>query len=201
MIGRLRGVILEKKPPLLLIDVNGVGYEVDAPMSTFYTLPEAGKTITLHTHLVVREDAQLLYGFASEQERHLFRQLIKVSGVGAKMAISILSGMSAEAFTHCINDRDVTSLTRIPGIGKKTAERLVVEMHDRLKDADLPAATAGGSATMSISTPSNGRSDAVSALIALGYKPNEASRWINSVKGEDLSSEELIRQALRLAVK
>ena len=197
MIGRLKGVILEKKPPALLIDVNGVGYEVDAPMSTFYLLPELGEEAILFTHLVVREDAQLLYGFASEQERHMFRQLIKVSGVGAKMAVSILSGMSTEEFSRCIRDRDAGSLTRVPGIGKKTAERLVVEMHDRLKDTQAPA-------SVSIPVPgvaSDGRTDAISALIALGYKPNEASRWIGSVEGDNLTSEELIRQALRLASK
>jgi Holliday junction DNA helicase RuvA len=197
MIGRLTGIIVEKKPPALLIDVNGVGYEVDAPMSTFYLLPELGKKIVLYTHLVVREDAQLLYGFASEQERKMFRQLIKVSGVGAKMAISILSGMSADEFARCIRLRDTSSLTRVPGIGKKTAERLVVEMHDRLKGDESPLAVsmpvAGGVA--------DGRADAISALIALGYKPAEASRWVESISGDDLPSEELIRQALRLAAK
>ena len=198
MIGRLKGTLLEKKPPALLIDVNGVGYEIDAPMSTFYVLPELGKQVVLYTHMVVREDAQLLYGFASQQERHLFRQLIKVTGVGAKMAISILSGMSSDEFSRCIRDRDTGNLTRVPGIGKKTAERLVVEMHDRLKDAEIPVST---SAVPVVGSVTHGRSDAVSALIALGYKPNEASRWINAVKGEDLTSEELIRQALRLAVK
>ena len=197
MIGRLRGVVLEKKPPSLLIDVNGVGYDVDAPMSTFYALPELGKEVVLHTHLVVREDAQLLYGFASEQERHLFRQLIKVSGVGAKMAISVLSGMSADEFARCIRDRDAGTLTRVPGIGKKTAERLVVEMHDRLKEADTPALPGAPI----LGEVKDGRADATSALIALGYKPNEASRWIASVEGDNLTSEELIRQALRLAAK
>lgn len=197
MIGRLTGILLEKKPPHLLIDVNGVGYEVDAPMTTFYVLPELGKKAVLYTHLVVREDAQLLYGFASEQERRLFRQLLKVSGVGPKMAISILSGISADDFARCIHDRDATSLTRIPGVGKKTAERLVVEMHDRLKDVEVTMAI---TAPASLAAPDS-RSDAIGALIALGYKPQEASRWVESIKGENLSSEDLIRQSLRLAAK
>ena len=198
MIGRLTGVILEKKPPALLIDVHGVGYEVDAPMSTFYLLPELGKETVLYTHLVVREDAQLLYGFASEQERHMFRQLIKVSGVGAKMAISVLSGMSPEEFARCIRDRDAASLTRVPGIGKKTAERLVVEMHDRLKDSESQLSDSSPAA---LAPASDGRADAISALKALGYKPQEASRWVGAIKGDDLGSEELIRQALKLAAK
>ncbi len=198
MIGRLTGTLLEKKPPALLVDVNGVGYEVSAPMSTFYVLPELGKQITLYTHLVVREDAQLLYGFACEQERSLFRQLIKVSGVGAKMAVAILSGMSPDEFIRCIQDRDASSLTRVPGIGKKTAERLVVEMFDRLKGVEAvfthnPPALAGGVA--------NGQGDAISALVALGYKANEATRWVASVAEDGMASEELIRQALRLAAK
>ncbi len=197
MIGRLTGILLEKKPPALLIDVNGVGYEISAPMSTFYVLPELGKRATLYTHLVVREDAQLLYGFACEQERSLFRQLIKVSGVGAKMAVAILSGMSPDDFIGCIQDRDASSLTRVPGIGKKTAERLVVEMFDRLKGVEAvltrnPPATNGGS---------GGKGDAISALIALGYKANEANRWVASVAEDGMASEELIRQALRLAAK
>ena len=197
MIGRLTGILLEKKPPALLIDVNGVGYEVDAPMSTFYVLPEIGQKATLHTHLVVREDAQLLYGFASEQERSLFKQLIKISGVGAKMAVAILSGMSSDEFVRCIRDRDSASLTRVPGIGKKTAERLVVEMFDRLKGVEAGLA----SSTPLMGVVTGGRGDAISALVALGYKPNEASRWVESVAEDGMASEDLIRQALRLAAK
>lgn len=200
MIGRLRGTLLAKQAPTLVIDVQGVGYEIEAPMSTFYELPPVGGEVTLHTHLVVRDDAHLLYGFASERERHLFRQLIRVSGIGAKLALTILSGVSADAFVGCVQKRDTATLTRLPGIGKKTAERLVIEMRDRLDgwDASLTAgdvAIAGNAADV---TPLG---DAVSALIALGYKPHEASRMVRIVDGSGLSSEEIIRRALQAAVK
>ena len=204
MIGRLRGILVGKQAPTLLIDVNGVGYEVEAPMSTLYQLPAIDQPVILHTHMVVREDAQLLYGFASLEERSLFRALIKVNGVGAKLALTILSGISADDFVRCVRDEDSASLVRLPGIGKKTAERLIIEMRDRFKDwhggeldasspvADSPLVVAGGNDPVK---------EALSALVALGYKPQEASRFINGLDTEGRSSEEIIRSALQAAVK
>ncbi len=202
MIGRLSGQLLERQAPQLLIDVNGVGYEVNAPMSTFYSLPEVGSKVTLHTHLVVREDAHTLFGFATENERAMFRALIKVNGVGAKLALTILSGISADDFIRCIMDGDIASLTRLPGVGKKTAERLIVEMKDVLKKWH---AEAGGDASASpvaaLVKANDSVADAVSALIALGYKPPEASSMVRGIETKDLSSEEIIRLALQGAVK
>ena len=196
MIGRLSGKIIHKHPPQLLIDVQGVGYEVDAPMSTFYQLPDAGSEVILLTHLVVREDAQLLYGFASETERTLFRHLIKISGVGPKLALTILSGMNADEFVACVQDGDAAALVRMPGIGKKTAERLIIELRDRLKDAQ-PQGDTTPDLAMSSSTSRSPISDAVSALIALGYKPQEASRMVRSVNTDGLPAEEIIRISLQ----
>lgn len=202
MIGRLRGQVVWKQAPQLLIDVNGVGYEVEATMSTFYTLPLENSEITLYTHLVVREDAQLLYGFASEAERAMFRSLIRVNGVGAKMALTILSGMSIDDFACCIREGDSVTLTRLPGVGKKTAERLIIEMRDRL-DKQM-AAGASGVTTIEAAGASPLRKDAVgdavSALVALGYKAPEASRMVRSIKHEELGSEEIIRAALQATV-
>lgn len=203
MIGRIRGILLEKQPPSLLVDVHGVGYLLDAPMSTFYQLPTTGQEVTLHTHMVVREDSQQLYGFASEQERRLFRALIKVSGVGAKMALTILSGSSADEFARCVQDNDTASLTRLPGVGKKTAERLIVEMRDRLADwghegvAGIPAGDVHGG------TPGGDDPvrEAVSALVALGYKPQEASRMVRAVETAEQGSEAIIRAALRATTR
>lgn len=199
MIGRIRGVLLDKQAPDILVDVQGVGYEIQAPMSTIYQLPPVGKEVVLHTHLVVREDAQLLYGFFSLQERSMFRSLIKVSGVGPKMALAILSGMAVDEFARTISKGDIAALTRMPGVGKKTAERLVVEMKDRLSDwggelppVDLPAGAPKGERQLT--------QEAETALIALGYKPQEAARLISSaLKGNPqiTRSEELIRLALR----
>ncbi len=200
MIGRLRGILAEKQPPLLLIDINGVGYEVEAPMSTFYQLPETGATVTLHTHLVVREDAHLLFGFASEGERRLFRTLIKVNGVGAKLALTILSGIAADEFARCVQENDTAALVRLPGVGKKTAERLIVEMRDRLADWE-GAVTLAGAALVESRGGSDELRDAISALVSLGYKPPEASRLVSKVETEGLSSEEIIRAALKQAVK
>ncbi len=197
MIGRLHGTLLEKHPPRLLIDVGGLGYEVEAPMSTFYRLPEIGASVTLHTHLAVREDAHALYGFFTEAERTLFRSLIKVSGVGPRVAITILSGISAGDFTACVNLGDSAALTRLPGVGKKTAERLIVEMRDRLGEAAAGAGAAPGPGA----APGGAVQDAVSALIALGYKPQEAGRMARAVEGEGLESEEIIRRALQATVK
>lgn len=204
MIGRLQGILVEKTPPALLVDVGGVGYELEAPMSTFYTLPEVGQALTLHTHLLVREDAQLLYGFATQTERAMFRTLIKVSGVGAKMALAILSGISAGEFARCVQDDDTATLVKLPGIGKKTAERLIVEMRDRIRDwggsaSDfLPGQAAGGRpAEQGVSSVK----EAITALVALGYKPQEASRMINNIEDAgELSTEEIIRAALKGAV-
>jgi len=201
MIGRIRGTLLEKQAPQLLIDVNGIGYEVSAPMSTFYNLPELDASITLHTHLVVREDAHTLYGFATENERAMFRSLIKVNGVGAKLALTILSGISAEDFSVCIMDNDTAGLTRLPGVGKKTAERLIVEMRDKLKDWGTPTTEASAGKTAELLQPVDAVADAVSALIALGYKPPEASKMVRIVDTKDLPSEEIIRQALQAVAK
>jgi Holliday junction DNA helicase RuvA len=182
----------------LLLDVNGVGYEVEAPMSTFYNLPEVGTETTLFTHLAVREDAHILYGFFSDKERLLFRTLLKVNGVGAKMALVILSGMSAAEFALCVQTEDTTALVRLPGIGKKTAERLIIEMRDRLDklDTSLPS-TAIASGPAESQTEASPVADAVSALIALGYKPVDASRMVRSLDTTGLASEEIIRKALQ----
>ncbi len=198
MIGRLRGILLEKQPPHLLIDVQGVGYEIEAPMTTFYNLPEINQEVLLFTHMVVREDAQLLFGFYSEDERRLFRTLIKVNGVGAKMAVAILSGIEAQEFANCIHESDTARLIKLPGIGKKTAERLIVEMRDKLDGWEVKLATSGSVKSPSASSIEN---DAVSALVSLGYKPQEASRLISNIEIEGLSSEEIIRMALKSTVK
>lgn len=196
MIGRLRGTLVQKQPPGLLVDVGGVGYELEAPLSTFYELPAAGEPVTLYTHLVVRDDAHLLFGFARESERRLFRTLLKVSGVGARMALAILSGMSADDFARCIENDDVSALTRLPGIGRKTAARLIVEMRDRLDESALPG---GVDATATGGT--DPVSDASSALIALGYRPAEAARMIRGIDTAGLGTEDIIRRALQAAVK
>ncbi|MEE9142693.1 MAG: Holliday junction branch migration protein RuvA [Gammaproteobacteria bacterium] len=192
MIGFLRGRLAAKKPPQLIIDVNGVGYEVDAPMSTFYQLPAVGDEVNLYTHLVVRDDAHTLFGFASEDERRLFRELLKISGVGARMALTILSGINVEGFLRCVEQEDTDSLVRLPGVGKKTAARLVVEMRDRL----FESAPEGGSPSFPGDAGSDPRSEAYSALVALGYRGAQVNRMLKTVEG-DLSTEELIRQALQ----
>ena len=196
MIGRLRGVLLRKEPPALLVDVGGVGYELEAPMTTFYELPAVGETVTLHTHLVVRDDAHLLYGFAREAQRRLFRELLKVNGVGPRVALAVLSGLSDAEFTRCIADEDIARLTKVPGIGRKTAERLVVEMRDKLPP-EIPAPVPPSDAAVGPAAPGDPVSEAVSALVALGYKPNEASRAVRSASTKGLSAEEIIRQALK----
>jgi Holliday junction DNA helicase RuvA len=195
MIGCLRGMLASKSPPQLLLEVGGVGYEVEAPMSTFYVLPAVGQELRLLTHLVVREDAHVLYGFATEDERRLFRSLLKVTGVGPKMALSILSGVSVDAFATCVSSNDVASLTRIPGVGRKTAERLVIELRDRVTTPGavpgVPAELAAGGA----------EGEAFAALVALGYKPAEASRLVKLGSGAGLATEELIRRALQAAAR
>jgi holliday junction DNA helicase RuvA len=197
MIGQLLGKIIVKHPPELLIDVGGVGYEVQASMNTFYKLPQVGTEITLYTHLVVREDAHILFGFYEQRERSLFRSLIKVNGVGPKMALAILSSIDPDSFVGCVANNDVASLIKMPGVGKKTAERLIIEMRDRLANWSGNAASLS-SAKSDVITVNNAVHDAVSALIALGYKPADASRSVSKVAVEGLSSEELIRLALKL---
>ena len=197
MIGRLRGELVSKHPPHLLVDVQGLGYEVEAPMSTFYQLPQPGEPVVLLTHLVVREDAHTLYGFGTEAERSLFRELIKVSGVGAKMALAILSGMSSEAFSACVEASDTAALVRLPGVGKKTAERLIVEMRDRLARLGITKGVAGSAGTAAGMVAESPVAEAVSALIALGYKPNDASAMVRAVASDGLTSEEIIRAALK----
>ncbi len=193
MIGRLSGRIMEKHPPQLLVDVNGVSYELEAPMSTFYKLPNTGEPVTLFTHLVVRADAQLLYGFATREERTLFRELIKVSGVGPKIALAVLSGISAADFALAVNSNDAAQLTRLPGIGKKTAERLIVEMRDRLDGTVALGAPATAAASA--------EQEALSALLALGYKPVEAQKLLRAVNRPQQTAEQLIRAALQAALR
>lgn len=201
MIGRLSGVLLYKKPPELMVEVNGVGYEVAAPMSTFYQLPETGSQVTLHTHLVVREDAQLLYGFATENERELFRSLLKVSGVGPKVALAILSGVSVDDFVRCVRDGDASRLVRLPGIGKKTAERLIVEMKDRVDGWGVSKETKPSAAAEPISIANSPIHEAVAALVSLGYSPPEASKMITRLETQGRTSEQIIRAALQTAIK
>jgi len=197
MIGLLRGRLIGKQPPTLLVDVQGIGYEVDAPMTTFYDLPAVGSEVTLHTHLVVREDMHTLYGFVRLSDRDLFRQLLRVNGVGARLALGILSGMDASRFADCVHAGDSQALVRLPGIGKKTAERLIIELRDRLPADGVAVTARGGESGMPVATPVE---DAVSALVGLGYKPQEASRMVRAVNAKELSSEEIIRQALQSAV-
>ena len=198
MIGRLRGVIAVKQPPALLLDVAGVGYEIEAPMSTFYELPEVGREVTLHTHLAIKEDAHSLYGFAQESERTLFRALIKVSGVGAKTALSVLSGISVDDFARVIQRADLAALQRVPGIGKKTAERLLLELKDKLAQA-LPHAAASLAAPPA-TAPDSAQNDILNALLALGYNEREAARATKPL-ADDIDVATGIREALKLLAK
>jgi holliday junction DNA helicase RuvA len=194
MISRLRGLLIDKRPPLVVIDCHGVGYEVEVPMTTAWSLPELNAEVTLLTHLIVRDDAHLLFGFATEAERKLFRNLIKVSGIGAKVALAILSGIESDEFVRCVHENNIARLTALPGIGKKTAERLVIEMRDRVADwaptklvqpPNQPAVSA------------DAVSDAISGLIALGYKPPEASRFVLELDTKGKTSETIIREVLK----
>ncbi len=194
MIGSVRGRIASKTPPQLMVDVGGVGYELEAPMSTFFHLPAVGEEVRLLTHLVVREDAHVLYAFATYGERRLFRNLIKVSGVGPKIALALLSGISVEAFSRCVVNEDFAALTKVPGIGRKTAERLVIEMRDRLGD---PAVPMGVSGAVPVAIGASPESEAHGALIALGYRPAEATRLLKAAGPGTHSTEELIRRALQ----
>ena len=196
MIGRLRGLLIEKRPPRLLVECHGVGYDVEAPMTTIWALPELNQEVILHTHLLVREDAQSLYAFATLAERELFQSLLKVSGVGAKMALAVLSGMQVEEFVAAVQRGESARLTALPGIGKKTAERLIIEMRDRVADWAGGGGTAvlPGPGTPALTDPV---ADAVSALIALGYKPPEASRLVGAIDTDGKASDAIIREVLR----
>ncbi|MCG3724237.1 Holliday junction branch migration protein RuvA [Vibrio cincinnatiensis] len=205
MIGRLRGILIEKQPPQVLIEIGGIGYEVQMPMSCFYELPNLGEEAIIYTHFVVREDAQLLYGFNSVSERALFREVIKANGVGPKMGLGILSGMTASQFVSCVEREDISTLIKLPGVGKKTAERLVVEMKDRLKgwgtgDLLTPATDAAPADNRTMISEQNSEEEAVSALLALGYKPAQASKAVAQVAKAGMSSEQLIRDALKSMV-
>ncbi|PHS69922.1 MAG: Holliday junction branch migration protein RuvA [Methylophaga sp.] len=195
MIGRLRGIILEKQAPDLVLDVQGVGYEVAAPMSTFFNLPAVNEEVTLFTHLIVREDAQLLYGFTTVRERILFRSLLKVNGVGAKLALTILSGSDVDDFARSVQEGDTASLTRLPGVGKKTAERLIVEMRDRLKE--VSNAMGLKPVVSEAATLAGAKDEAIEALVSLGYKPMEADKMIRGMETDGLSTEAIIKQALQ----
>ncbi|QFU05176.1 Holliday junction ATP-dependent DNA helicase RuvA [Pseudoalteromonas sp. THAF3] len=203
MIGRIRGLLVEKQPPEVLVEAAGIGYEINLPMSCFYALPECGEQVTLYTHFVVREDAQLLFGFNTKNERALFRELLKANGVGPKLGLGILSGMSAEQFIHCVHHGDASTLVKLPGVGKKTAERLVLEMKDRLKDwgpdlftphTDAAPIDAPNGDTL---VANNAQDDAVAALEALGYKNTQAVKSVKAVAKPGMASEEMIKQALK----
>jgi Holliday junction DNA helicase RuvA len=192
VIGFLRGTLIAKRPPWLTLDVGGVGYELEAPMSTFYRLPDTGQSLSLVTHLVVREDAHSLFGFFTEAERALFRSLLKISNVGPRIALGVLSGMSVDGFYQCVRDKDLVSLMKIPGVGRKTADRLLLEMADRLPEsfgADAQAAA--------LPARSAAEGEAHGALLALGYKPGEIVRMLKDLDGVRLSTEEMIREALK----
>jgi Holliday junction DNA helicase RuvA len=200
MIGRLRGTLIEKQPPYLLLDVSGVGYELQAPMTTFYRLPALGAEVILHTHLSITENLHQLFGFADQRDRSLFRTLIKVNGVGPKLAVAILSGMESDDIARCVRDNNIKALTKVPGIGTKTAERLVIELRDRLKNWDLPQSDLlAHSEIQQIAGSNDIYAEAESALIALGYKPVEAAKMIAAASKQkpEAKSEELIRLALR----
>lgn len=195
MIGCLRGRLIRKQPPALVLDVGGVGYELEAPMSTFYRLPELGSEVVLHTHLVVRDDAHLLYGFATEDERRLFRDLLRVTGIGPKIGLALLSGMDVATFLLVVEAQDTDALVRIPGIGRKTAERLLIEMRDRIRALGQTTPTSGPSPAGSA------QAEAYAALVALGYRPGEVTRLLKSVAEEGTGTEDLIRRALQAAAR
>ncbi|HVC02371.1 MAG TPA: Holliday junction branch migration protein RuvA [Steroidobacteraceae bacterium] len=199
MIGFLRGRLQAKQPPHLLVDVGGVGYELEAPMSTFYGLPAVGATVALFTHLAIREDAHVLFGFGSDGERRLFRALIKISGVGPKIALGVLSGASVEDFLRTVEAEDAAALTRIPGIGRKTAERILVEMRDGARK--LAAASGGGDGAVAAGGAASPQTEAFGALLALGYKAPEVARLLKAADAPDLSTTELIRRALKAAAQ
>ena len=196
MIGFIRGTLVHKEPPWLMVDVNGVGYEIEAPMSTIFGLPAVGTEIHLRTHLAVREDQQTLYGFATDAERRLFRSLLKVSGVGAKLALTVLSGISVEGFAQCVQTEDAATLTKLPGVGRKTAERLIMEMRDRLGTDAMPGTSGSTAPATAAAVP---RTEAFNALVALGYKPAEARRMLDGVPADIDTTEDVLRRVLRSA--
>jgi Holliday junction DNA helicase RuvA len=196
MIGSLRGRLAAKQAPSIIVECNGVGYEVETPMSTFLELPEVGSELFLHTHLLVREDAQILFGFATGEERQLFRTLLKVNRVGAKMALGILSTMTTNDFRRCVEYEDAATLSKVPGVGRKTAERLIIEMRDRIdKVGTIPGVSPA------VTVEANARSEAFDALVALGYKPGEVNKLLSKLETDGQSAEDIIRQALRQVAK
>lgn len=197
MIGQLRGKLLHKQAPDLLLDVGGVGYELLASMTTFIDLPEINDEVTLFTHLIVREDAHTLYAFSSLEERALFRVLLRVNGVGPKMALAIVSGMTANEFALLVHADDVAGLTKLPGVGKKTAERLIIEMRDRLPKPEDSVESINSSQRMS---SRNQEDEAIAALLALGYKPTQASKMVSKFSNPDISVEEVVRKALKASL-
>jgi Holliday junction DNA helicase RuvA len=198
MIARLAGTLIHKQPPLMVIDVAGVGYEVEAPLTVFYDLPETGQPVVILTHLAVKDDSHTLYGFSSEAERTLFRQLLKISGIGAKLALTILSGASGDDLARYVTESDAASLTRLPGIGKKTAERIIIELRDKL---DIIPFAGGTSPRPGSDVPGDAVSEATHALTALGYKPQEVSRMVRNAAEPDMAAEEIIRRALQSMIK
>ena len=194
MIGSLRGRLISRQAPHIVVECGGVGYEVETPMSTFLELPDVGEDLFVYTHLLVREDAQMLYGFASVEERALFRTLLKVNRVGAKMALGVLSAMTAADFRRCVEYEDTTTLSKIPGVGKKTAERLIIEMRDRIETTGVPGDT-------TVKVEASPRGEAFDALVALGYKPNEVNKLLGKLDTSDKSAEDIIRQALRMVAQ
>ncbi|MFQ5634193.1 MAG: Holliday junction branch migration protein RuvA [Gammaproteobacteria bacterium] len=196
MIGFIRGQLLRKEPPWVLIDVGGVGYEIEAPMSTIFRLPDVGAEVQLYTHLVIRDDQQALFGFHSDEERRLFRGLIRISGVGAKLALTILSGISVDGFLQCVRTEDKATLVRLPGIGRKTAERLILDMRDRIDGA---AAGLNGGAPAAPGEPAAARADAFNALVGLGYKPAEVQKMLERVETDGMQTEDILRSVLRAA--
>lgn len=196
MIGSLRGRLVAKHAPHIVLECNGIGYEVETPMSTFLDLPKAGAELFLHTHFLVREDAQILYGFATEEERELFRTLLKINRVGAKMALGVLSAMTANDFRRCVEYEDAAMLSKVPGIGKKTAERLIMEMRDKVGNVGSPQLPG-----QTVTVDASPKSEATDALVALGYKVNEVNKLLDKLDIEDHSAEDIIRQALRQAAQ
>lgn len=200
MISRLSGILLAKEPPSILLDVQGVGYEIDVPMSSFFDLPKLGETVTLYTHLSIREDAHQLFGFLQEFERRMFRELLRVNGIGAKTALGILSGMNAQSVIDCVLQDNLTLLTKIPGIGRKTAERMVIELRDRFKNWNAPNVTLAANKIAYIAEASP-KTDAINALVALGYKPSDATKSVEKCYNDGHSSEVLIKLALQNMVR
>lgn len=203
MIGRLKGILADKRAPRILVDCNGVGYEVDVSMTTYYALPETGEVVSVWTHLVVKDDSHSLIGFTTERERKLFRQLIRINGVGPKMALTILSGINDQEFAHCVLQDDIVTLTRLPGVGKKTAERLIIEMRDKVEDLLDAGQVTSETGTASAARDLSSRNEAVEALQALGYKLVDAEKMIRQVEpsvGQDKNAAALIKKALQASV-